>query len=605
MPSQSDWRRDRDFKDLGRFVHYMFFVMVRKRVKKEKEFERINIIVFIVLIISAFIIFRLFTVQILAHDQYSELAKDQHELYAELVPERGDILVEDSSSPSGYFTLASNKELYLVYAVPREIDDASDVVFKIKDIVGMSPEEIFGKIGDDKNDPFAPIAHKLDKGQADRIRELNLKGIRLQPESVRFYPNDFLGSHVLGYVGYNVDGNLGGVTGLEKYYEEELAGKRGELFAEKDAGGRWIPIGKKMLSEAIDGSNLVLTIDRTIQFKVEEELKKTVEKHSADSGSVIVMNPKNGEIIAMANFPTYNPNDYNDVDDVSVFNNKAIFDRYEPGSTFKVLQAAFGVDAGLMNQDTEYDDPGVLHVGGYKVENFASKSYGRVTLRKALEKSINVAFAQVAQTLGVDLIDKYLDRFGLRELTGIDLEKESENYIKPFKEWKDIDIATSGFGQGITVTPIQLVTAVGAIANNGKMMKPHVVKEVRSSDGNSKKIEPEFIGQPISSKTALIVSSMMRSSVKEGFAKPADIEGYEIAGKTGTAQVASQDAKGYDPNKKIVSFVGFPVDNPDFVILTKIDNAKGGYVEGGTIAAPLFKEIAMFMFENMGKSPSK
>jgi len=204
-----------------------------------------------VLLVLSFIIagaigFRLFSVQVLATDHYQALAQDQHELYAELVPERGDIIVQDSSSPSGEFTLASNKELFLVYAVPREIEDKGETASKLKDIVGLEEGEIIDAIGDDTEDPYQPIADHLDKGQADRVRELELPGIRLQPESVRFYPNESLASHILGYVGYLADDSYGGVTGLENYYEEELAGQRGQLMAEKDARGQWLPIGENL-----------------------------------------------------------------------------------------------------------------------------------------------------------------------------------------------------------------------------------------------------------------------------------------------------------------------------------------------------------------------
>lgn len=569
------------------------------------HFDRSLILLGIVFIIAGIMVVRLFNIQVLAAPHYQALAKDQHELYEELIPKRGAILVADTSSPTGTFTLAANKDLYLVYAVPREIGDAAEVARQLHEILNMEPGEIIDKIGTDKEDPYQPIAHKLDKGQADQVRALNLKGIELQAESVRFYPNNTLACQVLGYVGYDMNNKLGGVTGLEKYYEEELSGQRGELLAEKDARGQWLPVGEKTMERARDGSDLVLTIDRTIQFKAEEMIKKAVEDHGAANGTVIVMNPKTGAIIAMANYPDFDPNKYQEVENIKVFNNAAIFDRYEPGSTFKVLQVAAGIDANKISPETTYNDSGSLSVGSYTIFNYENRSYGNLTVTQAIEKSDNVVMAQIAQALGPEVINHYLDQFGLRKLTGIDTAKETENYIKPQSEWKDIDVATSGFGQGVTVTPIQLVAAVASLANNGKMMQPYIVKEIRRPDGTVDSIDPKFVQQTVQGKTAAALVSIMRSSVKNGFAKPAEVAGYEIAGKTGTAQVAASDRKGYDPAKKIVSFIGFPSGNPEFVMLVKVDNPKGAEEAGVTVAAPLFKDLSKFIFSYRGIPPTE
>lgn len=581
--------------------------MIKRRssIKFLANFDRSLILLGIVYIIAGVMIVRLFSIQVVAAPHYQALAKDQHELYEELVPQRGSILVADTSSPTGTFTLAANKDLYLVYAVPREMEDITEVARQLHEIVKMEPQEIIDKIGTDLSDPYQPIARKLDKGQADQVRDLKLKGIWLQPESIRFYPNGPLACHVLGYVGYDMNNKLGGVTGLEKYYEEELAGRRGELLAEKDARGQWLPVGEKTMEKAQDGSDLLLTIDRTIQFKAEEMIRKAVEDHGADNGTVIAMNPKTGEIIALANYPDFDPNKYQEVEDIGVFNNSAIFDRYEPGSTFKVLQVAAGIDANKISPETTFNDSGSLSVGSYTIYNYENRAYGNLTVTQAIEKSDNVVMAQIAQTLGADVISHYLDQFGLRKLTGIDTAKETENYIKPEKEWKDIDVATSGFGQGVTVTPIQLVAAVASLANSGKMMQPHLVKEIRHPDGTIDKIDPKFVQQTVQGRTASALVSIMRSSVKNGFAKPAEVAGYEIAGKTGTAQVASSDRKGYDPNKKIVSFIGFPSGDPEFVMLVKVDNPKGAEEAGVTVAAPLFRDLSKFIFSYRGIPPTE
>ncbi len=537
-----------------------------KQNKTPSKGDRITVLLVLSFVIVGLITFRLFSVQIASGSRYQELAKDQHELYAELIPERGDIILQDSSSPSGIFTLASNKDLSILYAVPREVEDKDEAARQLKDIVNMEEGEIKEKIGDDKEDPYQPIADKLDKGQADRIRDVELAGIRLQSQSVRFYPNKDLAAHILGYYGYNADSKLSGIMGVEQFYEEELSGQRGELMAEKDAQGQWLPLGDRSLVEAQDGDDLILTIDRAVQFKAEEALQETVEKFNAGSGTVIMMKPATGEIIALANFPTYDPNNFSEVEDISYFNNRAIFDRYEPGSTFKVLQVAAGIDTGRISPGTTFHDSGSMTIGKYTVYNYENKSYGDMTVTEIIEKSDNIGMAQIAQTMGPDIISEYLDKFGFRELTGIDLAGESENYIKDTDEWKEIDVVTSGYGQGLTVTPIQLITSVAALANNGKMMRPHLVKGVMHDDGTIEDFEPEFVRQVVDGKTALTMTAIMRSAVENGFAKPGDVEGYEIAGKTGTAQVAAEAKAGYDPNKKIVSFIGFPVDNPEFLM---------------------------------------
>lgn len=573
--------------------------------KKRLNFDRSLVLLGIIFIAATVMIIRLFNIQVLTSSHYQALAKDQHELYEELVPRRGSILVTDSSSPTGTFTLAANKELYLVYAVPREIDDPNEVARQLHDIIKMEPEKIIDKIGTDKEDPYQPIVRKIDKGQADQVRELKLAGIRLQAEDIRFYPNGHLASHLLGYVGYDMNNHLGGVTGLEKYYEEELAGRRGELLAEKDARGQWLPVGDKSLERATDGVDIVLTIDRTIQFKAEELIKQAVEDHGADNGTVIVMNPKTGEIVTLANYPDFDPNAYQKEKDIRVFNNSAIFDLYEPGSTFKVLQIAAGIDAGKITPGMTFHDSGSIKIGNYTINNFENHAYGDLTVTQAIEKSDNVVMTQIAQLLGADLINNYFDRFGLRKLTGIDIARESENHIKPAKEWKEIDVATSGFGQGVTLTPIQLVTSIASLANNGKMMRPYLVKEIRYPDGRVDQISPKFVQQTVEGKTASALVAIMRSSVKNGFAKPAEVPGYEIAGKTGTAQVASSDRKGYDPNKKIVSFIGFPSSNPEFIMLVKVDNPKGAEEAGVTVAAPLFRELSKFIFSYRGTPPTE
>lgn len=566
---------------------------------------RVKAIMLVSLFFAALIAVRLFTVQILAHDQYAELARSQYEILQDLVPTRGDVLIEDPASPDGYYTLASNKELFLLYAVPRDLEDIGETAAKIESVTGMQKDEIIGKLSVDRNDPYEPIMHKLDKGQADRIKEMNIPGISVQSESVRFYPNGTLASHILGYVGYDQNNQISGIGGIEGYYNDVIGGEMGKLEIEKDALGQWIPVGKKSLVPAQNGVDVVLTIDRTIQYKTEELLEEAVDNSDALGGSVIVMDPETGEILSMASYPDFDPNKYNEVDNINVFNNKAISDLYEPGSTFKVIQVAIGIDTVKISPETTYEDTGSLTIGGYTIYNYENKAYGTLTVTQAIEKSDNVVMAQIARFLGAKTIYDYLLKFRFDELTGIDLDKESQNKLRDPDKWKEIDIATSGFGQGVTVTPIQLLTAISSIANNGNMMKPYVVKKVIKTDGTIEEKSPELLAQPISPSTASIMSSMLRSSVEKGFAKPADVNGYKIAGKTGTAQVVLEGQKVYNSSKRIVSFIGYPYENPSFIVLVKIDHVSGESASGVTIAVPLFKKLAEFIFTYKGIPPSE
>jgi len=583
----------------------------RRRIKKEQRRDfRLDILTAVIFLIGGVIFFRLFTLQILNHDFYAALASNQHQIIESLMPERGQIFARDKYSET-VFPLASNQKLTLVYAIPKYIKNREEFAAKLAPILEMDKEAIAKRI-DKENDLYEPLKNKVTDEKVEAIKRLNLKGAGFTAESWRVYPEAGLASHILGFVGYDGDQRKGRY-GLEGYYEEKLAGAPGFLEAEKDVAGRWISIGKKELKPAQDGDDLILTIDRAVQYKAEAELAKAVEKWSADSGTIIVLDPQSGGILAMANNPNYNNNDYAAVSDVNVFNNNAIFENYEPGSSFKPICMAIGVGQGIVSPQTTYTDTGAANVGGYTIRNYDNKIYGLQTMTNVLEKSINTGMVFVNQQTGAEKIYQGLVKFGFNELSGIDLDTELQTALPPARTWRTSNLATIGFGQGIAVTPIQLVAATAGITNGGKILAPHVVAEIvhHASDGQETRevIEPKVAREAIDSATAATLSAMLVSSMENGFAKAGRIPGYHLGGKTGTAQVPLKNAKGYEPDKVITSFIGFgPIEDPRFVILVKLNNPKSSetyHVVGENTAGPVFRELAQFLVNYYQIAPSE
>ncbi|MCK5460270.1 penicillin-binding protein 2, partial [Candidatus Parcubacteria bacterium] len=354
---------------------------------------------------------------------------------------------------------------------------------------------------------------------------------------------------------------------------------------------------------AQDGADIVLTIDRAVQFKVCEELKKSIEQHSADSGSVIVINPSSGAVIAMCNVPFYDANFYNKAD-IDLFNNPIISSQYEPGSIFKAITMAAGLDSGVVNPDTVYNDEGCVKIGVETICNSDLKAHGRQTMSNVLEGSLNTGVIFVARKAGRDIFRKQVEDFGFGNPTGIELSSEAGGNISALNKKKEIYMATASFGQGVSVTSLQMVSAFAAIANNGKLMKPYLVKSIIGSDGSEKETKPVEVRQVISKKTAILLSAMLVSVVEKGHGKRAGVEGYYVAGKTGTAQVPKKFGKGYEEDQTIGLFAGFaPVDNPRFAMLVKIDNPKD-VIWAESTAAPLFGRLAKFILDYYQVEPN-
>lgn len=554
--------------------------------------------------ITAFILlilFRMFNLQIANHSYYAALAADQHEFEKEILPGRGEIYL-NSFGDQRPVLAATNVTRYIIYAVPKDITSPGTTANKLASVLGIEVEEIKPKLAGTGN--YVAIKKQVTEDVMKQIKDLDLPGIGSEPETIRFYPENNLASHVLGFLGYKGDQRVG-QYGVEGNFEAELAGSKGLMGIEKDGAGRWITVASRNFVPSRDGDDLYLTIDSAIQYKVQEVLKRTVEENQAKRGSVIVADPKTGAILAMANFPDFNPNEYNKVEDVAAYTNPILSDAYEPGSIFKPITMAAAIDDGKVDPDTTYEDTGFVEMEEFKIKNSDGKAYGVQNMTQVLEKSLNTGMIFVQQKLGNGKFRDYVEKFGFGEKTEIELPNEVYGNLDNLQKKSDIFYATPSYGQGITVTPMQMIQAYTALANGGKMMKPYIVDRIVHADGEEDKTNPEKIDEPIDTKTAAQVSAMLVNVVENGHGKRAAVPGYYIAGKTGTAQVAYTDRAGYDPNKNIGSFVGYgPVDNPKFLMLVRIDEPQNVNFAEST-AAPAFGEIASFILNYYQIPPSR
>ncbi len=561
---------------------------------------RIYILVVFIMLAVGLIVFRLYTLQVLAHAYYQELASDQHKVFENLVPKRGEMFVRDTQ---GYYPIAVDKDLSLVYAVPREIENPQDAARQIAPILGLDEQETEKKL-DQPNGWYTVIMHKVDDDKVSQIREKNLKGIYMSSESERFYPAGNFGSQLVGFVGS--DGNrMKGRYGLEAYWNKELEGEEGSLEQERDTAGRWISIGEKVMSPAKNGDNLYLTIDHTIQYRTEMALKKALEKFQADSGSIVVIEPQTGAVLAMASAPDFNPNDFSQIEDMSVFSNPAVSAPYECGSIFKAITMACGLDAGVVTPDSTYTDTGAVSEAGYTIKNSDQKANGVQTMTQVLEKSLNTGAIFVEKALGNLRFLEYVKNFGFGDKTGIDTLGEMPGNISGLKELRNINSFTAAFGQGLSVTPLQMATAFATLANGGELMRPHLVDKIAHDDGSEEAIQPQIERRVISKEASLDITRMLVSVVQNGHGKRAGVPGYLVAGKTGTAQVPKKNGGGYEENQHIGSFAGYaPAYDPKFAMLVKLDNPKN--VEWAeSSAAPTFGEMAKFMLDYFGVEPTE
>jgi len=564
--------------------------------------SRLFILNIIFLLLSAALIVRLFSLQVISHSFYKNLAENQHQSSQTLTPARGEVFIHDQIN-GGLIPVVTNIEKNIVFAVPPEIEEPTKIARQLAKVLGLSEGEILTKISDQER-KWVSIKKELLESESIQVEELDLPGIYLQPENHRFYPEKTFASQVLGFMAFEGDVREG-QYGVERYFETELSGVSGSLLLEKDTAGRWIAGGYRKIVPAQDGADVVLTLDRAIQFKAEEVISRTVQAHQADAGSIVVLNPKTGAVLALAQAPSFDPNEFGQTEDISVFRNLAVSDTYEPGSVFKSVTMAAALDAEAVAPDDTYEDKGAVVFDRFTIRNSDNKAHGIQTMTQVLEQSLNTGAIYVQDKTGPEKFLETVRDFGFGEVTGIKLPAEAGGNISNLIGGGDVHYATAAFGQGITVTLMQLAQAFATIANEGRLSTPYIVEKIVYPDGRIDEFKPKKGEQVISFRAATTLGAMLVSVVENGHGKRAGVPEYYVAGKTGTAQVASVGVGGYDPNVTIGTFVGFgPVSDPQFVIAVRVDNPKTVRFAEST-AAPAFGEVAQFLFNYYQITPSR
>ncbi|MDD2509643.1 MAG: stage V sporulation protein D [Syntrophomonas sp.] len=544
--------------------------------------KRIATLFFFFVIIFLLLGSRVFWVQFVKGAELSEKALQNRMRDVPVESKRGIIYDRNGNE------LAISVSADSVYAIPAEVcskGQQKEIAAKLAQVLEMDEESLLRRIS--RNSSFEWVKRQIDPEKSKIIRKMDLPGIGLTEESRRYYPKGTLASHVLGIAG--IDNN--GLEGVDFYYDKLVGGTKGRIIIEHDAVNRPIPEATHKFIPPVDGANLILTIDESIQYITERELDKVFNERKAKSAAAIIMDVSTGEILALASRPTFDPNDFSAYP-ASNRRNYGINDSYEPGSTMKITTAAMALQEGVVNAESRFYCPGYIKVGKEVIGCPDRKPHGSQSFAQTIEKSCNVAFIQIGLELGLENYYKYLKTFGFGQKTGIDLPGEAEGILIPRASAQQIELATMAMGQANAVTPIQLLTAVGAVANEGKLMKPHILKQVIDDKGNViKKVEPQVVRQVISPETARELCGMLEGEVVNGTGRNAYLEGYKVAGKTGTAQKVGPDRR-YMSNEHVASFVGFaPADQPKLLSIVVVDAPKGYPYYGGWVAAPAFREI--------------
>ncbi len=526
------------------------------------------------LAVFCIVVIRLFFIQVLHPDLQHDYLSTR-----KLTPERGKIF-DRNGQP-----IVMNQILYKLFFEPQLIQDTDKTAKTVANVLKVDEASISARI--DRTKTWTSVMSGIDKEKRDTLNKLNLVGLGFDEQWSRYYPDASIAAHLAGFVGKNDSGQDVGRSGIEGFYDKDLAGLPGLIRSDVDLQGRPIFLGTQERIDPENGRDIFLTIDKSVQMLVKEKLQHGLEKYGAKEGCAIIANPNTMEILALSCLPDYDPSTYYTFGN-DVFRNAAISDAYEPGSTFKPLIMAAGIEANLIRPDTVFDEDGPVKVGEYTIQTWNNTYEGKITLTRALEKSSNVGMVFVGDKLGDARLMNAIFGYGFGKNTHIDLEGEAPGYIKPKSEWYPIDYATATFGQGIAVTPIQMLTAFSSIINGGKLMKPFVVKEFKGA--RIQKVEPIFVKRVISTKTSELMKEMLLSTIENGETKYLKPKGYQIGGKTGTAQIALEGH--YDAKKTIASFIGFsPIKHPQFVGLVVVKEPKSSQW-GSETAAPIFFEIA-------------
>ncbi len=558
---------------------------------KSKTFNRrLNLLIIITYLIGALIGGRLFIITVIRHDFYLSKENIQKRFAEAQAVRRGEIYLIDKQGE--LFPAAVNKAWPMAYIEPKKLQKQNKKALSqtLAQILQLDGQKILKKLSD-PHDPFEILKHKLTPEEAQAIKKLDIAGVGYKLEkNLRYYPAQTLASHALGFLGYQGNERKG-QYGVEEYYNNLLSNRSPQSNS------------ASYLAKPAQKKNLVLTIDPNIQLFVEENLKKTVEKYQASGGTVIVMDPTTGKILAMANYPNFNPNEYAKVNNLNLFINKAVSEIFEPGSVFKPFIMAIALDQGIVTPSSTFDDKGFVKIGGYKIENAEKKAFGIQTMTQVLEKSLNTGIVYVERLLKKETIKRYLRNFGFGEKTGIDLPGEAKGTLSNLNSGRDINFATAAFGQGISVTPMQIVRALSIIANGGRMIRPHVLEGIEQ-DGIIKHKAFKSLEQVIAPETAHRLTAMLVSVTENGTGRKAKIPNYWIATKTGTAQIPFRHKRGYS-NDTIQTVIGFaPAYNARFVVLATLYRPHGARFAASSVA-PLFKNIVNYILNYLEIPPER
>jgi cell division protein FtsI (penicillin-binding protein 3) len=554
---------------------------------------RLTLLTAALLVWAVVVVARLAYVQIFRHDDYVTRAGKQQERTLELTPLRGSIF--DARGR----ILAESIATQSIYADPQAIGDWKKAAALLASVPGMETDrkELEKRLR--ARGEFAWVARQVTPSVARAVRELKIDGVYFLEEHRRSYPKNTLAANALGYVG--LDGE--GLAGVEYAYDTHVSGKPGKVTLLRDARRGMYLVGGEGANAPADGNHVVLTIDEVIQFISERALQRAVKKWGAPRGSVIVMDPNDGSILAIASWPTFDPNHYRDYS-ADHWRNRPVQDLYEPGSTFKIVTAAAGLEEKLVTPSQIVDcGPGYIELAGTRIREHDGKVFGYMSFQDVLTHSSNVGTIRVGLALGQERLYRYMRDFGFGERTGLNLPGEAPGMLRPPRKWSKLSNAVLSIGQEIGTTPIQILRATSAIANGGVLVEPRIVDRVVDSSGRT--IDHPKVAAPrrvISEKTAAILNEMLKTVVAQGTGRPAALADHVVAGKTGTAQKAGRG--GYLPNKTVASFVGYvPADRPRLAILVVVDEPRSGEY-GGTVAAPVFREIAEGALRYLRVEPS-
>lgn len=558
--------------------------------------ERIRFIFLVSIVILIAIIIKVFYIQVFAYEKLNTLAESLWSRELPIKADRGEIVDRNGE------VLATNVTTVSLVVVPGQIDDPKRVAKDLSDILGTDYQDMLKHVTKSTSiERVHPEGRGLDYEIAEKIDALGYDGVYLLKESKRYYPYETVLSHVLGYVGIDNQG----LSGLELYYDEYLTGADGAIKYFSDGKGNKLEL-TEVYEAPTSGITLELSIDINLQLAIENELDNAVAKYNPEQALIVAMDPDTGEILAMASRPNFDSNNYGDYKTEVINRNLPIWMTYEPGSTFKIITLSAALEEQTINlfEDT-FTDTGSINVDGATIHCWKAGGHGTQTMLEVVENSCNPGFVRIGETLGVETLMNYIDSYGFGDKTGIDLNGESTGILFDPDAMGPVELATTSFGQGISVTPIQQIRAVSAAINGGWLYTPHMVSAFLESETNSliEKVEPEVTRQVISEETSSLVRYALESVVASGSGKNAYIENYRVGGKTGTAQKVVDGT--YLDGNYILSFMGFmPADDPEIVVYVAIDNPKGVTQYGGVVSAPIARSVLLSAIDILGIEPS-